>query len=86
MMILNAYFESQDLLNNSDEARQQFSQRQLQNDRFLYGDPVMVLGRSKVFFRFSLCGTSTYCFSTEGQVSVSWIACHPEFCSSPQHN
>jgi hypothetical protein len=50
LMILHAYFESQQYLDNSDDARQQFSQRQLENERFVYGDPVTVPGRIKVCF------------------------------------
>jgi hypothetical protein len=52
MMVLNAYFEAQNLLSNSDEARQQYSRRQLENDRFMYGDAVTVPGRSKAQFSF----------------------------------
>jgi hypothetical protein len=64
LMILHAYFESQEYLDESDDARQQFSQRQLENERFVYGDPVTVPGRNKVsFIGFHQCATKS--FSTE---------------------
>lgn len=52
MMILHAYFESQLIYRDSDEARQQFCQRQLIQNRFIFGDPVVVPGSSKASFKF----------------------------------